>query len=321
MLPSTTTDQSNKVEVLQEALIHLTQPRFERLQDEIEQARIELLKQDDMTKSAVDAHLKRLEVELVQLQLDLTEPENIVSRNAQHLDATISQAFANNPDAVIAAQAKLLVPIIQHQIRVERDDLSSALAPILGKMINHAIREAMDNLVQQIDEKTRKITQSPIDLVKRSLGLNKQSRAEKLLRDNLPYNVEHVFLIQTNSGLLVSAHDKSADKVADADIISGMLTAISSFVHDSFGGEANNLDAIKYGDHRILLEPGKHVYIAAVVEGIEPSGFQAQMREAVSEINVLHEMELTAYAGDPELLPSFEKWIRPLFNETPVESV
>lgn len=320
MLPSTVSTQSNKVEALQEALIHLTQPRFERLQDEIEQARVELLKQDDITKSAVDAHLKRLEVELVQLQLDLTEPKHIVSRNAEHLDAMISHAFENNPNAVVAAQTKLLVPIIKHQIREDRDDLSLALAPILGKMINHAIREAMDNLVQQIDEKTRRITQSPIELVKRSLGLNKRSRAEKLLRDNLPYTVEHVFLIQTNSGLLVSAHDKSADKVADADIISGMLTAISSFVYDSFGGEANDLDAIKYGDHRILLEPGKHVYIASVVKGIEPSGFQAQMREAVSEINVLHEMELSTYAGDPELLPSFEEWIRPLFNESIVKS-
>ena len=208
---------------------------------------------------------------------------------------------------------QLLVPALQHQIREDREDLAAALYPIVGKMITGAIREAIDNLVQQIDEKTRKITQSPIDLIKRSLGLNKQERAQKLLRDNLPYMIEHVFLIQTDSGLLVKAYDKSADTIADADIISGMLTAIGNFVQDSFGADENELDAIKYGDHRILIEPGNHVYIVAVVEGIEPSDFRSRMRDVVSEINVLFDAELSAFHGDVSTLPNFDGWVQPLF--------
>ena len=61
---------------------------------------------------------------------------------------------------------------------------------------------------------------------------------EVVLLRTLVYRVEQVFLIHRETGLLlqhVSAGPRRASQ--DADMVSGMLTAIRDFVQDSFGGK------------------------------------------------------------------------------------
>ena len=100
-----------------------------------------------------------------------------------------------------------------------------------------------------------------------------------------PFEVDEVFLI-TNSGLLLRhlGKDKSVDM--DDDILSSMLTAVSEFVKDSFAAnkEEGELDELQYGSLRVILEYGKHVYLAAVVRGQESKNLRPEMIRALRYI-------------------------------------
>ncbi|MEM3342549.1 MAG: NosD domain-containing protein, partial [Thermoplasmata archaeon] len=63
-----------------------------------------------------------------------------------------------------------------------------------------------------------------------------------------------------------------------------MLTAIQSFVEDSFKVEGGKLNTIHYGKLKILIERGVKIYLALVVKGEEPKYFRQLMRKALIDI-------------------------------------
>ena len=70
-------------------------------------------------------------------------------------------------------------------------------------------------------------------------------------------------------------------------------------VAQPFGrGEQGQLDAIQYGERRILIEASQNVYLAVVVDGTEPSGFRAEMRETVIAVENRQRLFLRDYSGD-----------------------
>ena len=62
----------------------------------------------------------------------------------------------------------------------------------------------------------------------------------------------------------------AAPKWLILDLISGMLIAIRDFVDHSFGHlptKDKELDEIKYGDERIIIQSGRAAYLAVVITG------------------------------------------------------
>jgi hypothetical protein len=120
------------------------------------------------------------------------------------------------------------------------------------------------------------------------------------LREALPFEVEEVFMIHRASGLLVQHISRDSSVLEDSDIISSMLTAIRDFTAEAFGrGQQGSLDEIQYGDRRILIEAAEHAYLAVVVDGVEPAGFRAEMREQVMKLEGDYADVLREYNGDP----------------------
>ena len=68
-----------------------------------------------------------------------------------------------------------------------------------------------------------------------------------MYKRQLLYSVEQVFLIHRKSGLLLM-HVAAKDSVLkDADMISGMLTAIQDFLSDSFAEGGQELETVDAG--------------------------------------------------------------------------
>jgi hypothetical protein len=135
------------------------------------------------------------------------------------------------------------------------------------------------------------------------------------LRESLPFAVAEVFFIHRESGLLLWHVSQGPEASSDSDLISGMLTAIRDFARDAFGrGREGQLDEIQYGGRRILIEAAQHAYLAVVVDGTEPPGFRAAMRERIIELNLAHEKTLRGYQGDPTPLAPVEAPLRSLMT-------
>ena len=209
----------------------------------------------------------------------------------------------NNKDTFIAMVVPVLGDAIRRKIRDARSEMIDALYPIIGQMVVRAVSEAMRDLARSIDAQMR--TSFDVGRLGRRLEARARgvSSAEMLLRESLPFQVAEVFLIHRESGLLLWHISRDPEGSPDSDIISGMLTAIRDFTQESFGQDVEGqLDEIQYGDRRILLETARYAYLAVVVDGIEPPGFRADMRERVIEVNVSHENVLRDYDGDPSPL-------------------
>ncbi len=208
-------------------------------------------------------------------------------------------ARTQDRDALIATITPVLGDVIRRKIRDSRDEMIETLYPIIGQLIARAVAEAIRDLARVIDSRMQ-TTLSPA-LVWRRLRARAAGvpDAALALRDALPFQVGRLFLIHRESGLLLLHLANSSESAADSEIISGMLTAIRDFVADAFGrGQDGQLDEIQYGNRRILIEASRHAYLAVVVEGIEPAGFRAAMRERVIGIENAYTESLIAYDGN-----------------------
>jgi hypothetical protein len=218
-------------------------------------------------------------------------------------------------DALAETVSPIIGDAIRRRIRDNREEMIEALYPIIAQTVVRAVSEAIRDLARTIDARMRSTLDAKAiwrRLVARVKGI---PLADVALRESLPFTVEEVFFIHRKSGLLLCHVSRRPDASPDSDLISGMLTAIRDFVSDAFGrGAAGDLDEIQYGTQRILIQSAQHAYLAVVVEGTEPSGFRAQMRERVVEISQAHRRVLQDYDGNREQLSSVEQSLRPLLT-------
>ena len=205
----------------------------------------------------------------------------------------------NDDDRLARTIAPIIAPAITSSIRESREAMIEALYPIIGQMVVRAVTEAMRDLARRIDHQMRR-TLSVQTLAQQFQAMVRGvPEGEMALRSSLPFHVQEVFLIHRENGLLLNHISRHPELSADSDLISGMLTAIRDFAADAFGrNQEGQLNQIEYGDKVILLEATQHAYIAVVMEGVEPTGFRANMREQAIDIEHAYATTLRNWDGD-----------------------
>jgi hypothetical protein len=212
---------------------------------------------------------------------------------------TIRQAIRENRQEMVEAITPVIGDTIRQAIQDNRQAMIEALYPIIGQLITRAVAEAMRDLARTIDARLRTSFDLKSLLRRLQARLGGMSEAELALREALPFQVSEVFVIHHPSGLLVRHISRDLAMEDNSDVISGMLTAIREFVQDAFGrGATEHLDEIQYGTRRILIEGAEHAYLAVVMEGIEPTGFRATLRETMMAFIGRNADVLADYDGD-----------------------
>lgn len=199
--------------------------------------------------------------------------------------------------------ARALAPTVENAISesVRRNprEIATAIFPVLGPAIRKAIAETMAGLVESIN---RAVEHS---LSLRGIGWRIEGwrtgvpYAQIVLRHSLVYRVEQVYLIHAETGLLLG-HAAAADlKVADADLISGMLTAIQDFVSDSFAvQEGGELRTFSVGELTVMVERGPQAVLAAVVRGPPPDTLLLRLQDALETLHFQFAAAFAEYNGD-----------------------
>lgn len=202
-------------------------------------------------------------------------------------------------DAMAAIIAPSLDEALRNQINQNKDEMVEVLYPIIGSTVVRAVTEAVQDLARTVDSRVR-TSISPAALLRRARAqASGVSSSELALRDALPFEVAELFLIHRETGLLLRHVSATGQASPDRDLVSGMLTAIRDFVSDAFGrGDQGQLDSIEYGGRRILLEAAQHVYLAVVVDGVEPAGFRADLRGVAIDVENRYRLFLREYNGD-----------------------
>ena len=169
----------------------------------------------------------------------------------------------------------LINKLIEDKIRNSQDDIVNAIFPSVGKMTKKYINLQIETLKDSIDDKFKKAftIKDLFRNVKSSIFGVK--RSEEILTSLVDFQIEEVYIIQKNSGLLTGS--ASRETTIDQDVIAGMLTAIKAFVEDAFKREKEDLDSIEYGTYKIILQNFHSYYIAMAVSGILSSSDKNQL--------------------------------------------
>lgn len=188
---------------------------------------------------------------------------------------------------------------IDRSVRRNPRAIADAIFPIIGPAIRKSIAEALAGLVQSINTALEH-SLSPRSIRWRIEALRTgKSFAEVVLKHTLAYRVEQVFLIHREAGLLLLHAIADAAASSDADMVSGMLTAIQDFIRDSFGGdESDAVESMKMGELTVLVESAPQVALACVVRGNPPAELREQMHQAVETVQLDHGERLVDFDGD-----------------------
>lgn len=125
--------------------------------------------------------------------------------------------------------------------------------------------------------------------------------------------IDEVFLMYKD-GRLIKHFTRRLKPDIDQDILSGMLTAVQSFIKDSFKGETGDLDHMKFGRFQILVGHGRFITLAAVTMGDEVAPFRPQIIKAIDSMERDYEMPLRDWDGDVEDLNVLGRYVMDLID-------
>ncbi|QCX01729.1 cell envelope biogenesis protein OmpA [Aggregatimonas sangjinii] len=155
-----------------------------------------------------------------------------------------------------------LGPTITEALKVEikknKDEVVDALYPVLGKMIKKYIAQEIKMLSEKINERL-----GFKGKVRYWFGISREK--EEIIEELAAAHIEQVLLIEKESGLLKASYSQT--ETIDEEMISGMLTAIKSFVEDAFSQKNQSLELIDYELYQIHLQSFQKYFVAVIISG------------------------------------------------------
>ncbi len=262
----------------------------------------------ELKRLLLDAERARLDANEARLEANLLTPENLADRLPEAIVLRASQ------DKQLArALAPTVEAAIGESVRRKPGEFADAIFPVLGPAIRKAIAETMAELVGSINRAMQHSFSA------RGLSWRIESwrtgvpYAQVVIKHALVYRVEQVFLVHRETGLLLAQAHPPHLQVPDADLVSGMLTAIRDFVGDSFSGEkeVGGLRTFSVGELTVMVEQGPRAVLAAVVRGQAPESYVRRVQETIEGVHAQFASALNEFEGDTSAFES----VQPLLED------
>lgn len=236
------------------------------------------------------------QVDRIQVRLD--DPQLRSAEVASILPDAVRVRSAQD-DALVSSLSPTIEQALRLSIRNNLKSFADALFPVIGPAIRKAISEALRGMVQSLNEAMDKSFSLKGLKWRFEAYRAKKPFSEIVILHSIIYRVEQVFLIHKKTGLLLKHLVKDDLEFQDADMVSGMLTAIRDFVADSFSvEEGEGLESILVGELNVWIEHGPEAILALVIRGNAPATLRSVMKEALERIHVEFGAELQNFDGD-----------------------
>ncbi|SFO65891.1 Outer membrane protein OmpA [Mesorhizobium sp. NFR06] len=234
----------------------------------------------------------------------LDEPAQL----ATAVGGVLPSAAAQAPHAQLGeALAPAVERAVQRSIQKSPRTLTDILYPVFLPAIRKSIGEKIDQTFQSLNETLRHIFTWHGLKWRVEAWRTGASFSEVVLKHSLVYRVEHVFLINRNSGLLIAHVTADNATSEDPQLISSMLSAIQDFVKDSFNEkEQSGLDTIRFGELRLWSEVGPLATLVAVIRGNPPEELHEIFRDVLLRIHDESSEVLEQFDGDTSQLFGIE---------------
>jgi hypothetical protein len=220
---------------------------------------------------------------LAALEARVREVEAAQQDLPERLTAAVERA---QPSRMAKSLARPVTEALGSAVEQNRQLIVDVLFPVIGPAIRKAIAEALRNLVADLNGAIES------SLTPRGIRWRIEAwrsgvpYAEVVLRHTLKYGIDHVFLIERDSGLVLDRESAPHLPTLDADAIAGMLTAIGEFVRDSVGRDGSGtLDAARVGEHLLWVVQGPRANLACFIHGVPPAKLRTLLEQRLEAIH------------------------------------
>jgi hypothetical protein len=167
-----------------------------------------------------------------------------------------------------------------------------------------------------LEEKGKSIEQAPPAASEASLPPapsipEKRQNGSKAVIATEPFLVDEAFLVYRDGRLL--AHETRRLSPKDAEVMTGMFTAVQQFVKESFA-EEEELGSLEIGEHEVLLERGRNVFLAVVIKGAMPRDYRETMNGVIRDIEAQYSSIVESWDGVVSSFSGVKKMLLPLFD-------
>lgn len=112
-----------------------------------------------------------------------------------------------------------------------------------------------------------------------------------------PTIIDEIFLM-TPTGMLLKHYTRRLRPDQDEHIMAGMLTAVQTFIKESFDEHGGKLKEIRFENYDVLISHSKTVVIAAIISTKKSEKMRMQLKEVTEEIEERFGDKLTKWSGD-----------------------
>ncbi len=272
-------------------------PEFDQPQDELAELRALLLGQQLVELQALRKRLDDPNLRADETSLVLAKAVALSTRR----DRELQRAFH---------------PIVEQalQVSVARNPglLATSLAPIIGEAVRKAVANAFRGLVENVNVMLeRSLSLESMKWRFEALRTGKTFGEIALLR-SLRYKVQQVFLIHRETSLVLQHVSAEGEGVSEAELVSGMLSAIQDFVRDSFSSKrSQDLETMQAGEFTIWVHHGPQALLAGTILGTPPPELRNVFASANERIHQQFAAQLTNFSGDASAFDA----ARPILQE------
>jgi outer membrane protein OmpA-like peptidoglycan-associated protein len=233
-----------------------------------------------------------------------------------------SEDLSKNIAEAIALRSKrdrklqtTLQPMIEEALRISvaRDPaiIATALFPIIGEAVRKAVAHSLQGIFDSLNQMLDRGLSFESWKWRFEAWRSGKSFGEVALARSLNYRVEQVFLIHRETGLLLGHLFFGDGVVQDADLVSGMFTALQDFVRDAFTKKkSDELEEMLVGEYKVWLQHGPLALLAAVVSGQPPPELRQVLARELEAIHQEFGPALQSFSGDAASVAGVEPHLR-----------
>lgn len=272
------------------------------------------MNKDDSVTSGENKDAQMKQLRTLVLGEDNTEVTDTIKQNAREIVSEVFSEALHDRQKQDGSVNQILVPIVEKSVSNHGEKMVGYLYPLVGRLV----RKSVTAFLNEFLEKTNELIENSLTIK----GLKWRFRAwqagvsfaQYVASQTFIFKVEQVLLIHRETGILLHTVSDGVHNSADADMVSGMLTAINDFVSDSFSAanqnEEQHLDVVKTDDFTLLITQGPRALLVAAVTGNMPQGVSNQLQLTLESIHRLHDKELSNFEGETEVFDGVEQQLR-----------
>ena len=239
-------------------------------------------------------------------------------------DAIDERVHADNK--LVNSLKKPVFDGLKTAIRKEPEVYAEILYPVMAPSIRRMITQIFSSMMATIN---RKMTEAnPLQTLKYRFEAKKLGipYAELALRKYSPFKVDHIYLIERESGLLVKEMHGADVESLDGDAVGAMFSAIQSFMRDSFSQDSKSRLTDFKSEHQnenqnVWLIHGSKLILACVISGDAPESLREKLYETSELIHSNYANQLADFDGNVNAFDGIDDILTPIveIDEVKVE--